>query len=137
MPAARCHVYPMKGTRRVSVPIPVYDAVAICFSIFLSLWFLFTPVPPRLPIWGSYTKPLGGCQNYGPFLGTLNIRGRITIGTPKRTIILTTTQNPKRLVLQVRGVTRAFIIFSVSCTRPVLLLSTGLLHPCEQKQRGL
>ena len=27
---------------------------------------------------------MGGCQNYGPFLGTLNIRGRIIIGTPKR-----------------------------------------------------
>ena len=34
---------------------------------------------------------VGGCQNYGPFLGTLNIRGRIIIGTQKGTIILTTT----------------------------------------------
>ena len=34
---------------------------------------------------------MGGCQNYGPFLGTLNIRGRIIIGTQKGTIILTTT----------------------------------------------
>ena len=34
---------------------------------------------------------MGGCQNYGPFLGTLNIRGRTIIGTPKGTIILTTT----------------------------------------------
>ena len=34
---------------------------------------------------------MAGCQNYGPFLGTLNIRGRIIIGTPKGTIILTTT----------------------------------------------
>ena len=34
---------------------------------------------------------MGGCQNYGPFLGTLNIRGRIRIGTQKGTIILTTT----------------------------------------------
>ena len=33
----------------------------------------------------------GGCQNYGPFLGTLNIRCRIIIGTQKGTIILTTT----------------------------------------------
>ena len=33
-----------------------------------------------------------GCQNYGPFLGTLNIRGRIIIGTQKGTIILTTNQ---------------------------------------------
>ena len=27
---------------------------------------------------------MGGCQNYGPFLGTLNIRCRIIIGYPKR-----------------------------------------------------
>ena len=27
---------------------------------------------------------MGGCQNYGPFLGTLNIRGHIIIGTQKR-----------------------------------------------------
>ena len=35
---------------------------------------------------------MGGCQNYGPFLGTLNIRGRIITGTQKGTTILTTTQ---------------------------------------------
>ena len=34
---------------------------------------------------------MGGCQNYGPFLGTLNMRCRIIVGTPKGTIILTTT----------------------------------------------
>ena len=34
---------------------------------------------------------MGGCQNYGPFLGTLNIRCRIIMGTQKGTIILTTT----------------------------------------------
>ena len=34
---------------------------------------------------------LGACQNYGPFLGTLNIRCRIIIGTQKGTIILTST----------------------------------------------
>ena len=33
---------------------------------------------------------MGGCQNYGPFLRTLNIRGRIITGTQKGTIILTT-----------------------------------------------
>ena len=27
---------------------------------------------------------LGSCQNYGPFLGTLNNRCRIIKGTPKR-----------------------------------------------------
>ena len=34
---------------------------------------------------------MGGCQNYGPLLGTLNIRCRIIVGTQKGTIILTTT----------------------------------------------
>ena len=34
---------------------------------------------------------MGSCQNYGPFLGTLNIWCRIIIGTQKGTIILTTT----------------------------------------------
>ena len=34
---------------------------------------------------------MGGCQNYGPFLGTLDIRCRTILGTQKGTIILTTT----------------------------------------------
>ena len=34
---------------------------------------------------------MGGCQNCGTFLGTLNIRCRIIIGIQKGTIILTTT----------------------------------------------
>ena len=34
---------------------------------------------------------MGCCQNYGPFLGTLNIRCRIIIGIQTGTIILTTT----------------------------------------------
>ena len=34
---------------------------------------------------------MGGCQNYCPFLGTLDIRCRIMIGIQKGTIILTTT----------------------------------------------
>ena len=35
---------------------------------------------------------MGGCQNYGPFLGTLNIRCRSILRTQKGTIILTATQ---------------------------------------------
>ena len=35
---------------------------------------------------------MGGCQNSGPILGTLDIRGLIIMGTQKGTIILTTTQ---------------------------------------------
>ena len=34
---------------------------------------------------------MGSCQNYGPFLGTLNIRYRIILGTQRGTLILTTT----------------------------------------------
>ena len=34
---------------------------------------------------------MGGCQNYGPSLGTLNIRCRLIIRIQKGTIILTTT----------------------------------------------
>ena len=41
---------------------------------------------------------MGSCQNYGPFLGTLNIRCRIMIGIEKGTIILTTTH----LVLELK-----------------------------------
>ena len=35
---------------------------------------------------------MGGCQNCGPFLGTLNIRCRIIIGIRKGAIVLTTAQ---------------------------------------------
>ena len=35
---------------------------------------------------------MGGCQNYGLSLGTLNMRCRIIIGNQKGTIILTTIQ---------------------------------------------
>ena len=37
---------------------------------------------------------MGGCQNYGPFLSTLNIRCGIIIRIRKGTIILTTTHMP-------------------------------------------
>ena len=39
---------------------------------------------------------MGGYQNYGPFLGTLNIRCRTIIGIQKGTIILTTTLFPAK-----------------------------------------
>ena len=32
-----------------------------------------------------YPPHMGGCQNYGPLLGTLNIRGRTIMGTQKET----------------------------------------------------
>ena len=56
--------------------------------------------PPSNPVYSSfhcifhlilYHSYMGGCQNYGPFSGTLNIRCRIRIGIQKGTLILTTT----------------------------------------------
>ena len=44
-----------------------------------------------LSLRGRPESHVGGWQNYGPFLGTLNIRCRIIIGIQKGTIILTTT----------------------------------------------
>ena len=41
---------------------------------------------------GALILHKGGCQNHGPFLGTVNIRCHVIIGTPKGTIILSTTQ---------------------------------------------
>ena len=40
----------------------------------------------------AFALILGGCQNYGSFLGTLNIRCRTILGTQTGTIILTATQ---------------------------------------------
>ena len=48
-------------------------------------------IAPEETFWGGLRLHTAGCQNYGPFWGTLNIRGRIIIGTQKGTIILTTT----------------------------------------------
>ena len=51
---------------------------------------------------------MGGCQNYGSFLGTLNIRCRIIIGTQRGTIILTTTQYGLFGFVSVTGLHRAW-----------------------------
>ena len=46
---------------------------------------------------------MGGCQNYGAFLGTLNIRCGIITGVLKGTIILTTTHMSHSLKLLTWG----------------------------------
>ena len=51
---------------------------------------------------------MGGCQNYGPFLGTLNIRCRIIIGIQKGTIILTTTHMISSATTDMRNLQRHF-----------------------------
>ena len=49
----------------------------------------FCPPPPnRIK---PACNPYGGCQNDGPFLGTLNNRCRIILGTQKGSLIFTTT----------------------------------------------
>ena len=48
-------------------------------------------LPDNLGKWSHGTAHVSGCQNHGPFLGTLNIRCRIIVGIQKGTIILTTT----------------------------------------------
>ena len=48
-------------------------------------------------IWEVYSH-IGGCQNYGPFLGTLKTRCSITIGIQKGTMILTTTHISNELL---------------------------------------
>ena len=47
---------------------------------------------PKLGLLLLVQMEVGSCQNYGPFLGTPNIRCRTILGTQKGTIILTTTQ---------------------------------------------
>ena len=44
------------------------------------------------PVTEAPVFQVGSCQNYGPFLGTLNNRCRIILRTQKGTLILTTTQ---------------------------------------------
>ena len=71
----------------ISIP-PSFDRVR--FSLLPALSPLSKQ--PALPL----SLHMGGCQNYGPFLGTLNIRCRIRIGIQKGTIILTTTHMSAR-----------------------------------------
>ena len=56
--------------------------VACLFSKHTKAWYH--------ALWEGGRAHMGSCQNYGPFLGTLN-RCRIIIEIQKGTIILTTT----------------------------------------------
>ena len=50
--------------------------------------YLVFAEPPNI---SRYVEIKGGFQDYGPFLGTLNIRCRIRVGIQKGSIILITT----------------------------------------------
>ena len=60
---------------------------------------------------------VGGCQNYGTFLGPPNPRCRIILRTKKRTIILTTNHVIAFTVVDVHSERRAPEIFSSSRRR--------------------
>ena len=76
-----------------------------CLDLFTSTYACQAPIKdPRCPSHGKIIKTvdsiiaftivlddMGGCQNCGPFLGTLNIRCRMIIRTQKGTLFLTTT----------------------------------------------
>ena len=50
------------------------------------------PLPPTRQTPPNPLRPhMGGCQNQGPLLGTLNTRCRTILRTQKETLILTTT----------------------------------------------
>ena len=63
----------------------LYNCSPVCSTNCESPYDILSDGPASL-------QQMGGCQNYGPFLGTLNIRYRIIIRTQKGTLILTTTQ---------------------------------------------
>ena len=60
---------------------------------------------------------VGGCQNYGPILGTLSNRCRIITGTQKGTIILTTTHVYVYVYVYVRHI---HIHTVVSCSQEAI-----------------
>ena len=87
----------LKGTLNLSVGRSKLTIRMIRASAPGSSGFRQVGVEPHLKTQPTCCKFLkmnphmGGCQNYGPFLGTLNIRCRIIIRTQKGTLILTTT----------------------------------------------
>ena len=68
-------------------------------------------------------RKMGGCQNYGPFLGTLDIRCRKIIGIQKGTIILTTTQ-----ILTILDI----LIYYASCYGCYVHFCYSFPSPCSQ-----
>ena len=72
--------------------------------------FLGVPIIRIIICWGLYWGPpilgnyhMGGCQNFGPFLGTLHIRCRIILGIQRGTRILTTTHMDSRKGVRILG----------------------------------
>ena len=93
------HVVLVFKIDKVQVPKRLREPTSYSsFRSLVSLWYM----GGILGLYGDNENKmeatiLGGCQDYGPFLGTLNIRCRIIIGTQKGTINLTTTHIFARL----------------------------------------
>ena len=62
--------------------IYIYVCIYVCIYVYI---YMYMYMYMYIYIY------MGGCQNYGPFWGALNIRCRIIIGTQKGTLILTAT----------------------------------------------
>ena len=84
---------------------------------------------------------VGGCQNYGPFLGTLNalnIRCRIVAGAQKGTIILTTTHVQASPSLSSKGCfnTRSSQVFLQTMLGCMRLYSHSVIGISYRDQQG-
>ena len=93
-------VIPQQGTLKFRTPPPHLNSQALRTSLQDScmsarhgivLGTIFKHHHPHDHYSLDYVGNMGGYQNSGPFLGTLNIRCLIIIGIQKRTTILTTT----------------------------------------------
>ena len=81
---------------------------------------------------------LGGCQNYGPFLGTLNIRCRTIIGTQKGTIILTTTHIYKQIHTTHTCATCIYLRFLLlHALHPFEYVLVDLQSAAKSRRRGI
>ena len=72
---------------------------------------------------------MGSCQNHGPFLGALNSRCRIIIGTQKGTIILTTTHMIEKGFVRNVILTFCFVVFYGVWAGGVPLLWVSFTNP--------
>ena len=79
---------------------------------------------------------MGGCENYGPFLGTLNNRCRIIIGTQKGTIILTTTHMILIALAFALAQKKALRNLSAKSMLSLSIATQGRLIKASSKTRG-
>ena len=84
MPSTRQELYTLPQTHGIYGKSAYIDDYLVRITTFCT--------HPCLEVQGNASLHVGGCQNYDPFLGTLNTRCRIIIGTQKGLMTLTTTR---------------------------------------------